>query len=99
VHKKDSLEPAINYRPISLLCIINKVLERLVGNGLRAQVKHLITTLQHGFQRNRSCATQLLAVLHEIGKNLDQNVQTDVLYLDFGKVFDIVDHQILLKKT
>jgi hypothetical protein len=57
VHKKDSLEPAINYRPISLLCIINKVLERLVGNGLRAQVKHLITTLQHGFQRNCSCAT------------------------------------------
>ena len=98
VHKKDSLEPAINYRPISLLSIINKVLERLVGNGLRAQVKHLITTLQHGFQRNRSCATQLLAVLHEIGKNLDQNVQTDVLYLDFAKAFDTVDHQILLKK-
>jgi hypothetical protein len=57
VHKKDSLEPAINYRPISLLCIINKILERLIGNGLRAQVKHLITTLQHGFQRNRSCCS------------------------------------------
>jgi hypothetical protein len=41
---------------------------------------------------------QLLAVLHEIGKNLDQNVQTDVLYLDFAKAFDTVDHQILLKK-
>ena len=98
VHKKYSLEPAINYRPISLLCIINKVLERLVGNGLRAQVKHLNTTLQHGFQRNRSCATQLLAVLHEIGKNLDQNVQTDVPYLDFAKAFDTVDHLILLNK-
>jgi hypothetical protein len=42
--------------------------------------------------------TQLLAVLHEIGKNLDQNVQTDVLYLDFAKAFDTVDHQILVKK-
>ena len=57
-----------------------------------------ITTLQHGFQRNRSCATQLLAVVHEIGKNLDENVQTDVLHVDFAKAFDVVDHQILLKK-
>ncbi|CAB4039739.1 Hypothetical predicted protein, partial [Paramuricea clavata] len=32
------------------------------------------------------------------GKNLDQNVQTDVLYIDFEKAFDTVDHQILLKK-
>jgi hypothetical protein len=44
-------------------------------------------------------ATARVAVLHEIGKNLDQNVQTDVLYLDFAKAFDTVDHQILLKKT
>jgi hypothetical protein len=36
-------------KTISLLCIINKVLEHLVGNGQRAQVKHVITTLQHGF--------------------------------------------------
>ena len=66
--------------------------------GLRAQVKHLITTMQHGLQRNTSCPTQLFAVLHETGKNLDQNVQTDVLCLDFEKAFDTVDHQTLLQK-
>ncbi len=93
VHKKDLLQLASNYRPISLLCILNKVLERLVRNGLRAQVKQLITILQHGFQRNRSCVTQLLTVLHDIRKNLDQNVQTDVLYLDFAKAFDSVVHE------
>ena len=98
VHKKDSLEPVSNYRPMSLLCIINKILEWLVANGWQAQVKRLISTQQRGFQRGRSCATQLLAVLHEIGKNLDQNVQTGVLYLDFEKAFDTVDHQILLPK-
>ena len=42
--------------------------------------------------------TQFLPVLHEIGKNLDQNVQTDVLYLHFEKAFNTMDHQILLQK-
>ena len=42
--------------------------------------------------------TQLLSVLHNIGKSLDNNRQVDVLYLDFSKVFDSVDHNILLQK-
>jgi hypothetical protein len=43
--QKNLLEQAFNYRPISLHCILNKGLERLVGNGLRDQVKHLIAYL------------------------------------------------------
>ena len=42
--------------------------------------------------------TQLLSVLHTIGYDLDRNTQTDVLYLDFTKAFDSVDHAILLQK-
>ena len=41
---------------------------------------------------------QLLDTLHQIGNLLDQNIQTDVLILDFAKAFDSVDHRILLKK-
>ena len=40
----------------------------------------------------------LLSVLHSVGKNLDNNIQTDILYLDFAKAFDSVDHAILLEK-
>ena len=47
---------------------------------------------------NRSCVTQLLSLLHSIGKSLDQNIQTDILYLDFAKDFDCVDHVILIEK-
>ena len=43
----------------------------------------------------RSCVTQLLSVLHAIGQSLDNNIQTDIVYLDFAKA---VDHQILLQK-
>ena len=74
IHKKDSKEPAENYRPISLLPIVSKVLERYVFNCLYDRVNNLITPLQHGFLRNRSCVTQLLSVLHIIGRNLDKNV-------------------------
>ena len=98
VHKKDLKEQAEHYRPISLLPIVGKVLERCVCIRLYNHVRHLITKAQHGFLRRRSCVSQLLSVLHAIGQSLDKNVQTDVIYLDFAKAFDSVDHQILLHK-
>ncbi len=55
-------------------------------------------SVQHGFVRNRSCITQLLQVLHSVGQCLDKNIQSDIIYLDFAKAFDSVDHQILLRK-
>ncbi len=78
--------------------IVSKVLERCVFSHFYHHVTRLINPAQHGFIRNRSCVTQLLAVLHSIGQNLDNNTQTDVLYLDLAKAFDSVDHTILLEK-
>ena len=98
IHKKDSKEAAENYRPISLLPIVSKVLERCVGNQFYTHVKDLISALQHGFLPNRSCVTQLLSVLHTTGQSLDKNIQTDMIYLDFAKAFDTVDHSVLLEK-
>ena len=98
VHKKNKKEPATNYRPISLLSIISKVLERCVCHRFYDHVKDMINKAQHGFLHGRSCVTQLLATLHHIGQLLDRNVQTDILFLDFAKAFDSVDHTILLTK-
>ena len=98
VHKKNKKEPATNYRPISLLSIISKVLERCVCHHFYDHVKYMINKAQHGFLHGRSCVTQLLATLHHIGQLLDRNVQTDILFLDFAKAFDSVDHTILLTK-
>ena len=97
MHKKDVKERSKNYRPISLLPILSKVMERCVCNRFYAHVSHLITSLQHGFMRNRSCVTQLLYVLHSIGESLDRNIQTDILYLDFAKAFDCVVTSFLLR--
>ena len=58
----------------------------------------MINKVQHGFLDGRSCVTQLLTTLHHVGQLMDNNVQTVIIFLDFAKAFDSVDHIILLKK-
>ena len=67
-----------NYRPISLLPVISKVLERCVLAGLRDHISHLISREQPGFLAGRSCVTQLTSVLHYIGGQLDAGKQIDI---------------------
>ena len=100
VHKKSSKAEAENYRPISLTSHIIKIFERLIRKHI---VKHLeendiICKNQHGFQKSKSCLTQLLPHIDIILKNLQNDMDTDVIYLDYAKAFDKVDHQILLLK-
>ena len=66
VHKKNKKEPASNYRPISLLPIISKVLERCVCHRFYDHVHDIINKAQHGFLHGRSCVTQLLTTLHHV---------------------------------
>lgn len=73
-------------------------MERCVCNRLYSHVSQSITSLQHGFMCSHSCSSQLLSILHPIGEALDKNKQTDILYLDFAKAFDTVDHVILFEK-
>ena len=98
MHNRDSREDVSNYRPISLLSIISKVMERCIHNRVYPILSALINKTQHGFLKKRSYVTQLLSVLHDIGKNLDNNKQVDMIYLDFAKAFDSVDHAILHHK-
>ena len=43
------------------------------------------------------CATQLLSILNITGKNLDKGLQTDVVFMDIAKAFDVVDHSEMLQ--
>ena len=83
---------------ISLLCILPKVLERCVFNRLYKHLAPVLQDTQHGFIRGRSTVTELLTFLHDIGAALDKGLETDVVYLDFSKAFDSVDHGKLVLK-
>ena len=88
----------MNYRPISLLPIISKVLERCIFNTIIDALTEKITAAQHGFMRNRSTSTQLMSALCNIQKILDNKGQTDMIYFDLSKAFDTVPHDLLLHK-
>ena len=81
-YKKDHVE---NYRPISLLCIISKVLERCVLNCINDRLEDLIADCQHRFRSGRSSVTNLLDTLDYIGAMLDRAGQVDCVYLDMSK--------------
>lgn len=56
------------------------------------------TSCHRGFVPRKSCVTQLLTALHDLGKTLDAGHESDVLFLDFSKAFDSVPHNLLLHK-
>ena len=100
IFKKGGKSSAANYRPISLTCILCKVLEHIIAFRL---VKHmnshdLLYELQHGFRENWSCETQLIMLVEDLARNASASKQTDLVLLDFSKVFDKVNHSKLIWK-
>ncbi|CAB3979054.1 Hypothetical predicted protein [Paramuricea clavata] len=67
VYKKGDKEYTENYRPISLLPIISKVLERYIFMNIRQHFSGIIYDHQHGFLQGKSCVTNLLEALDYIG--------------------------------
>ena len=100
IHKSGDKSLVSNYRPISLLCIISKVLERIIYKHLSKFVleHNLISISQYGFRKYHSITQQLLLYLDRVHKSLNVNAQCDVIYLDFRKAFDSVPHNELLLK-
>ena len=98
LHKNGKKDHVENYRPISLLSIISKALERCVLNHILNHIQSHVHSAQHGFANGKSCTSQLLSVLHTTGKNLNKGLRSDVVLMDISKAFDTVDHSKLLQK-
>ena len=89
-----------NYRPVSVLPVFSKVLERLMYNRLITYINqnHLLYNLQFGFQKGKSTHMALITLIDKISEALDDGDFVIGVFLDFSKAFDTVDHNILLKK-
>ena len=100
IHKKSLKSDPANYRPISLTCIICKVMEHIIVSNIWKHLhKHdVILHFQHGFQSGLSCESQLIETVHDWMTALDNKTQIDAILLDFAKAFDKVPHKRLLSK-
>ena len=99
IFKKDSKLDYSNYRPISLLSNIEKILEKLMYRRLHTFLnnKNIICDLQFGFRQQYSTSHTLINITENIAKTLDDGIGCGV-FVDLQKAFDTVDHQILLVK-
>jgi hypothetical protein len=100
IFKKGTRTDPGNYRPVSLTCILCKILESFIRDAIVDHMTNnsLYADCQHGFRKHRSCMTQLLEVMEDFTQWIDCGENIDVLYLDFSKAFDTVPHERLIKK-
>lgn len=98
IHKKGDLANVENYRPVSILSGLGKLLESLVVKKVYWHISQLISINQHGFLPRRSTATNLLGYVSDILEVLDKGGEAHAIYTDFSKAFDLVNHDLLLAK-
>lgn len=98
IPKKGSLADVANYRWIAMQSIIPKLFDVLITGKIYSHVSAIIPNCQHGFVKGRSTTSNLFEITHFMQQNLRQNDKVDVVYFDFSKAFDHVDHALLAAK-
>ena len=100
IFKSGDLQDKGNYRPISVLPLLSKLIERHVAISLNEYLTHfnLLHKTQSGFRSNHSCETALTNLMNIWTTAMNKGLLNGVIYIDFHKAFDLVDHKLLLDK-
>ena len=103
VYKREDKQIIDNYRPISLLPICGKILEKNLLNSIYKffEENNLLCEHQSGFRPSDSCGHQLLSIVHDIYASFDCSSPLDVrgIFLDISTAFDRVWHDRLIYKV
>lgn len=100
IPKKSAGVSLSNLRPISILCALSKVFERILKCQIQEYVRrfNLLSPYQSGFRSGHSTSTALLKVHDDISQFIDKKGVAFLLLIDFSKAFDRVSHVKLLNK-
>ena len=99
--KKGSKTEAKNYRPISLLPLISKIVERVIYDQTQSFLdkNEIRYKYQSGFRSNHSTNLCLSYLSNKVLTSFDQGMLlTAMILIDLQKAFDTIDHEILLRK-
>lgn len=100
IFKKGDMSLLDNYRPISIIPILGKILEILLKTRLvkYLEVNNILNTCQFGFRKNCSTIKAVSSVIDDIIEALEQCLYSSVTLCDLSKAFDCVSHEILIRK-
>lgn len=98
VHKSGEKKDIENYRPISVMPAPAKLFEQILYSLLWNHIKPAVTVCQHGFVPNKSVDTNLFTLINDANEAIGTQSQLDIVFTDFRKAFDKVNHDILLQK-
>ena len=98
--KTGNLLEANNWRPISQIPLIGKLLERIVNSQVQSYLYNInvLNKNQFGFVKNKSTSHAVFKLITDVYNNVDIKNITQLLYIDYRKAFDTIDHGILAKK-
>ena len=100
--KSDNKTLIENYRPISNLCSLSKIFEKLMQLKLNQIAKlnniDLTNSKQHGFKSKHSTITAMLEIQNKMANALDNNEYAALISIDLSAAFDVVDHSLLIKR-
>ena len=87
-----------NYRPVSNLCFISKIVEKVTLDRFNShcQEYNLVPEYQSAYRKKHSCETSLVKLVNDILWNMENQLVTAIVILDLSAAFDTVDHNILL---
>ncbi|KAF2348843.1 Reverse transcriptase domain [Trinorchestia longiramus] len=100
LHKAGDINTQSNYRPISLLPVLSKILEEVISNQLSTHLdkSNLVHPNQYAYRKYTSIQNALLNITEKIYSDIDKKNVTLLLLLDLSKAFDSVEHKRLLQK-
>ena len=100
LYKSGSQAEIDNYRPISILPTLSKILEKIVYKQLMAHFErhNLLFEYQFGFRPNRSTELAVTYFTDFIRKEADSGKATGAVFIDLTKAFDTISHSIMLSK-
>ena len=100
IFKADDKSMINNYRPISVLPVFSKILEKLMYQRLISFLDQhkVLNDNQYGFRENHSTDMALINMIDQISSEMDNKQYSIGIFLDLSKAFDTIDHSILLQK-